>query len=216
VDGNFTNKRRYDGDAWLAEQIARAAKSVSMLWREMEMQLGDAEMFNDVNRCTLLRPVCGMIIRWQTGRKANAPLDEVRKCFEKAAHWAALAAPYRHPRLSAVKHLEHADALDEIKVDATTERCNAAHYPTRLHPCCLRSVDFPRRRDCSRASVGLDVQSYSAGTLVRSVVRLQTHELFAALAQVAHPRNADDWGSDRQIDAENLLFDAVCRELTNE
>src|SRR5262249_12162037 len=39
----------------------------------------------------------------QTGRKANAPLDEVRKCFEKAAHLAALAAPYRHPRLSAVK-----------------------------------------------------------------------------------------------------------------
>src|SRR5262249_48140510 len=39
----------------------------------------------------------------QTGRKANAPLDEVRKCFEMAAHLAALAAPYRHPRLSAVK-----------------------------------------------------------------------------------------------------------------
>jgi hypothetical protein len=31
----------------------------------------------------------------------------VRKCFEKAAQLAALAAPYRHPRLSAVKHVEH-------------------------------------------------------------------------------------------------------------
>ena len=41
----------------------------------------------------------------QTGGEANAPLDEVRKCFEKAAHLAALAAPYRHPRLSAVCRL---------------------------------------------------------------------------------------------------------------
>jgi hypothetical protein len=43
----------------------------------------------------------------QTGRETNAPLDEVCKCFEKAAHLAALAAPYSHPRLSAVKHIDN-------------------------------------------------------------------------------------------------------------
>src|SRR5215470_8431638 len=42
----------------------------------------------------------------QSGHKANAPLDEVRKCFREAAQLAALAAPYRHARLSAVKHIE--------------------------------------------------------------------------------------------------------------
>ena len=62
----------------------------------------------------------------QTGRKANAPLDEVRKCFEKAAQLAALAAPYRHPRLSAVKHLEHADTIDGIGPDASVEELRAA------------------------------------------------------------------------------------------
>jgi hypothetical protein len=31
----------------------------------------------------------------QSGHKANAPLDEVRKCFREAAQLAALAAPYR-------------------------------------------------------------------------------------------------------------------------
>ena len=62
-----------------------------------------------------MRRACAIFIRWrvftffapQTGRKANAPLDEVRKCFEKAAYLAALAAPYRHPRLSAVKLNKH-------------------------------------------------------------------------------------------------------------
>src|SRR5262249_7536567 len=53
---------------------------------------------------TCVRYFCSLA---QTGRKANAPLDEVRKCFEKAAHLAALAAPYRHPRLSAVKLNKH-------------------------------------------------------------------------------------------------------------
>ena len=60
----------------------------------------------------------------QTGRKANAPLDEVRKCFEKAAYLAALAAPYRHPRLSAVKlnkepvdpALRQEASLEELRV----------------------------------------------------------------------------------------------------
>jgi hypothetical protein len=57
----------------------------------------------------------------QSGRKANAPQGEVRKCFEKAAHLAALAAPYRHARLSAVKHIDHADTIDGISANATPE-----------------------------------------------------------------------------------------------
>src|SRR5262249_34177438 len=33
----------------------------------------------------------------QTGRKANAPLDEVRKCFEKAAHFGGAGGPVPPP-----------------------------------------------------------------------------------------------------------------------
>jgi hypothetical protein len=61
----------------------------------------------------------------QTGRKANAPLDEVRKCFREAAQLAALAAPYRHARLSAVKHIEQADTIDGISANATAEELRA-------------------------------------------------------------------------------------------
>jgi hypothetical protein len=61
----------------------------------------------------------------QSGHKANAPLDEVRKCFREAAQLAALAAPYRHARLSAVKHIDQADTIDGISANATTEELRA-------------------------------------------------------------------------------------------
>jgi hypothetical protein len=52
-------------------------------------------------------------------------LDEVRKCFREAAQLAALAAPYRHPRLSAVKHIEQGDTIDGIRSDASPEELRA-------------------------------------------------------------------------------------------
>ena len=61
----------------------------------------------------------------QSGHKANAPLDEVRKCFREAAQLAALAAPYRHARLSAVKHIDHADTIDGISPNATADELRA-------------------------------------------------------------------------------------------
>jgi hypothetical protein len=59
------------------------------------------------------------------GRKAKAPVADVQKCFQKALYAASLAAPYRHPRLSAVKHLEHADEMDGISANATAEELRA-------------------------------------------------------------------------------------------
>ena len=61
----------------------------------------------------------------QTGREAGAPLEEVRKCVREAAQLAGLAAPYRHPRLSAVKHLEQGDTIDGISANATPEELRA-------------------------------------------------------------------------------------------
>jgi hypothetical protein len=53
-------------------------------------------------------------------------LDEVRKCFREAAQLAALAAPYRHARLSAVKHIDNqADSIDGIRADASPEEVRA-------------------------------------------------------------------------------------------
>jgi hypothetical protein len=36
-----------------------------------------------------------------------------------------LAAPYRHPRLSAVKHIEQGDTIDGISANATPEELRA-------------------------------------------------------------------------------------------
>jgi hypothetical protein len=49
----------------------------------------------------------------------------VQKYFQKALHAASLAAPYRHARLSAAKHLEQADSIDGISANATPEELRA-------------------------------------------------------------------------------------------
>ena len=59
------------------------------------------------------------------GAKSKAPVDKVQKCFQKALYAASLAAPYRHARLSAVKHLEQADSIDGISANATPEELRA-------------------------------------------------------------------------------------------
>jgi len=61
----------------------------------------------------------------QTGREAGAPLEEVRKCVREAAQLAGLAAPYRHPRLSAVKHIEQGDTIDDISANAMPQELRA-------------------------------------------------------------------------------------------
>jgi hypothetical protein len=59
------------------------------------------------------------------GAKNKAPVDEVQKCFQKALYAASLAAPYRHPRLSAVKHIEQGDTIDGISANATAQELRA-------------------------------------------------------------------------------------------
>jgi hypothetical protein len=59
------------------------------------------------------------------GAKSKAPVDEVQKCFQKALYAASLAAPYRHARLSAVKHIDNADTIDGISANATPEELRA-------------------------------------------------------------------------------------------
>ena len=65
------------------------------------------------------------VIEMVQGRKAKAPVADVQKCFNRALHAASLAAPYRHARLSAVKHLEQADSIDGISANATPEELRA-------------------------------------------------------------------------------------------
>src|SRR5262249_55163749 len=101
------------------------AKNVKTLWRDAEKLIGEDGALQMVDPLCVIETCMRYFYSLaQTGRKANAPLDEVRKCFEKAAHLAALAAPYRHPRLSAVKlnkdpvdpALRQEASLEELRV----------------------------------------------------------------------------------------------------
>jgi hypothetical protein len=115
-------------------------KNVNTLWRELEQRFGESALINDVDPLYVIETTMRYFFALsQTGHQAQAPIGQVRKCYREAAQLAALAAPYRHPRLSAVKHLDHADALDGIKADATVEelrgelakrgqRCEVSHF----------------------------------------------------------------------------------------
>jgi hypothetical protein len=59
------------------------------------------------------------------GAKNKAPVDEVQRCFNRALHAASIAAPYRHPRLNAVKHIDNAEILEGVRADATAEELRA-------------------------------------------------------------------------------------------
>ena len=103
------------------------AKNVNTVWREAEKLIGEDGGLQIVDPLHVIETVMRYFYSLaQTGRKANAPLDEVRKCFREAAQLAALAAPYRRARLSAVKHIDNADTIDGINANATAEELRAA------------------------------------------------------------------------------------------
>jgi hypothetical protein len=98
------------------------SKNVNTVWREAEKLLGDDTVLQAVDPLHVIETVMRYFYSLaQTGRKANAPLDEVRKCFREAAQLAALAAPYRHARLSAVKHIDNSELLEGVPADATPD-----------------------------------------------------------------------------------------------
>src|SRR5262249_34947337 len=102
--GNDCLTERIGPSLPMASRSPARAKNAKTLWRDAEKLIGEDGALQMVDPLCVIETCMRYFYSLaQTGRKANAPLDEVRKCFEKAAHLAALAAPYRHPRLSAVK-----------------------------------------------------------------------------------------------------------------
>ena len=57
--------------------------------------------------------------------KNKAPIEQVQKRFNRALHAASITAAYRHPKLSAVKHVEQTDSIDGIRSDASPEELRA-------------------------------------------------------------------------------------------
>jgi hypothetical protein len=64
-------------------------------------------------------------IRAEMGKNAGRNQSEVDEDFEKAAHLAALVAPYRHARLSAMKLAGDPNNPVRFKEDATADELRA-------------------------------------------------------------------------------------------
>ena len=64
-------------------------------------------------------------LRAEMGKNAGRNQAEVDADFEKAAHLATMVAPYRHPRLSAMKVAGGASNPVHFKDDATAEELRA-------------------------------------------------------------------------------------------
>jgi hypothetical protein len=64
-------------------------------------------------------------IRAEMGKNAGRKQSEVDEDYRQAAHLAALAAPYRHARLSAVKVAGDPNNPVRFKDDATAEELRA-------------------------------------------------------------------------------------------
>ena len=105
----------------------KGAKNTSTLWREAQASIGDGGLVVDAADPL---EVIEQVMRYfyslgVQGAKNKAPIDEVQKCFNRALHAASIAAAYRHPKLSAVKHLEQTDSIDGISANATPEELRA-------------------------------------------------------------------------------------------
>ena len=64
----------------------KGAKNANTVWREAEKLIGEDGGLQIVDPLHVIETVMRYFYSLaQTGRKANAPLDEVRKCFREAA-----------------------------------------------------------------------------------------------------------------------------------
>ena len=64
-------------------------------------------------------------VRAEMGKNAGRDVSEVDADYQKAAHLAALVAPYRHARLSAVKLAGDPNNPVRFKDDATADELRA-------------------------------------------------------------------------------------------
>src|SRR5262252_1734745 len=86
----------------------KGSKNASTVWREAQQLLANGSIVVEAADPievieNVMRYFYAMGLQ---GVKAKAPVDEVGKYFKMAVHAAAIATPFRQPRLSAVKHVD--------------------------------------------------------------------------------------------------------------
>jgi hypothetical protein len=104
----------------------KGAKNRRTLLREAEKYVGDK--YTDAVLDSLYVIECSMrhfFIRAEMGKNAGRKKEEVDEDYRQAAALAALVAPYRHARLSAMKLAGDQNSPFRFKDDATTDELRA-------------------------------------------------------------------------------------------
>jgi hypothetical protein len=104
----------------------KGSRNKRTLLREAEQHVGSKYVDQVLDSLYVLESSMGhYFIRAEMGKNAGRKQSEVDADYEKAAHLAALVAPYRHARLSAMKLAGDPNNPVRIRDDATVEELRA-------------------------------------------------------------------------------------------
>jgi len=105
----------------------KGAKNRRTLLREAEEALGRGRDPNEIVDMlhVIERAATHFFIRAEMGKNSGRRADEVDQDYRQAAALAALAAPYRHPRLSAMTLAGDPNNPLRIRDDATADELRA-------------------------------------------------------------------------------------------
>jgi hypothetical protein len=105
----------------------KGSKNKRTLLREAEEALGRARDPNEIVDMlhVIEKAASHFYLRAEMGKNAGRKQSEVDEDYRQAAHLAALAAPYRHARLSAMKLAGDPNNPVRFKDDATAEELRA-------------------------------------------------------------------------------------------
>jgi len=114
--------------------------------------------------------------RAEMGKNAGRKQSEVDADYEKAAHLAALAAPYRHARLSAMKLAGNPNNPARFKDDATADelreeimrRLGVLHEAGVID---LKALPVPGGGIANQPAPGVDHRASAGSDFLRSLVR---------------------------------------------
>jgi hypothetical protein len=118
------NNHRFPG--WNIVARPKGAKNRRTLLREAEQHIGSKYVDQVLDSLYVLeKAMQHFFIRAEMGKNTSRSQSEVDADYEKAAHLAALVAPYRHARLSAMKLAGDPNNPVRIRDDASMEELRA-------------------------------------------------------------------------------------------
>ena len=103
----------------------KGSRNKRTLLREAEQHVGSLYIKVLDSQCVIETAMRHFFIRAEMGKNSGRRADEVDQDYRQAAALAALAAPYRHPRLSAMTLAGDPNNPLRIRDDATADELRA-------------------------------------------------------------------------------------------